>query len=179
MCSASTRSRSGVGNGFLAESDGPMGQLAPASRSLMTDAPNAHDAPSARIGPAVRRRADRANHNGGIPREQAGTGQDRGRHERVWQRGLWLVAKESAPPTAFEDLGDKAGRGGRFPPQPRTMAEGQNPPPDGYLRIPRRLITSRYFFRLWSRRYFSKLDRLETIISSPRRLAWSLACVLK
>ena len=48
-----------------------------------------------------------------------------------------------------------------------------------HLRIPRRLITSRYFFRSCSRRYFSRLDLLETIISSPRRLAWSLACVLK
>src|SRR5262249_23647817 len=48
-----------------------------------------------------------------------------------------------------------------------------------YLRIPRRLITSRYFFRSLSRRYFSRLDLLDTIISSPRRLAWSLACVLK
>ena len=48
-----------------------------------------------------------------------------------------------------------------------------------HLRIPSRLITSRYFFRLCSRRYFSRLDRFETIISSPRRLAWSLACVLK
>jgi hypothetical protein len=49
----------------------------------------------------------------------------------------------------------------------------------GYLRIPSRLITSRYFFRLWSRRYFSRLDLFETIISNPRRLAWSFACVLK
>ena len=54
-----------------------------------------------------------------------------------------------------------------------------SPTASRYLRIPRRLITSRYFFRLWSRRYFSRLDRFETIISSPRRLAWSLACVLK
>ena len=48
-----------------------------------------------------------------------------------------------------------------------------------YLRIPRRLITSRYFFRSCSRKYLSRPDRFETIMSSPRRLAWSLACVLK
>ena len=70
---------------------------------------------------------------------------------------------ETALARESEDTGPKAG----------------SSPAGSYLRIPSRLITSRYFFRLWSRRYFSRLDLFETIISSPRRLAWSLACVLK
>ena len=59
------------------------------------------------------------------------------------------------------------------------IAHTPHPRRPSYLRIPRRLITSRYFLRSCSRKYFSRPDRFETIMSSPRRLAWSLACVLK
>ncbi len=76
------------------------------------------------------------------------------------------------------EAGPESGLDGR----PGTSAGRGRWPGTGHghhLRMPSRLITSRYFFRSCSRRYFSKLDRLETIISNPRRLAWSLACVLK
>jgi hypothetical protein len=110
--------------------------------------------------------------------------QDRGRHERA-KAIESSTLRQKNPPTS------RLGASHRGPGQkpnaacdlPTLAGAGQGPESGAvvsrHLRIPRRLITSRYFFRSCSRRYFSRLDRFETIISSPRRLAWSLACVLK
>ena len=82
-----------------------------------------------------------------------------GTHERVGERTL---LRQDPHHPRFRGSGE-AGRewgtiGGTR--RPRAEAEGQDPAPDRHLRMPSRLITSRYFFRSCSRRYFSKLDRL-------------------
>ena len=123
---------------------------------------------------------DRANRGSRpeMPVERAGTGQDRGltNESKSGEPRLEPGIRDAdrLPDRRTDGRDDRRWHG-----IARDAAAGQNPPAGRHLRIPRRLITSRYFFRSWSRRYFSKLDRLETIISSPRRLAWSLACVLK